>query len=168
MTHLKIELFMRDLLVDIFKKHKIWIEIVQSFGCNKFTAEDLVMEMYIKLKKNIDKGLDIDYGDKDFNYYYVYKALKSLFLDLKRKEAKVQIISLDHTKLTRTILDVEYENKYDTIINELNKIHWYDRKVFEIIDSGTSISSLSRQSKIPYHSLYNTYRNVIKRLKKIV
>jgi len=80
---------MQDLLTDIFKKHSIWLDIVKSFGCNKDTAEDIVSEMYIKIKKNLDKGLDIHYGDDDYNYFYIFKTLKSLFLDLKRKEKKV-------------------------------------------------------------------------------
>jgi hypothetical protein len=39
---------MNNSLSDIFKKHQIWIDIVCTFGCNKETAEDIVMEMYIK------------------------------------------------------------------------------------------------------------------------
>ncbi len=33
----------------IFKKHNDWVDIVQTFGCNKETAEDLVQEMYLKI-----------------------------------------------------------------------------------------------------------------------
>ena len=36
---------------DIFKKHKVWVDIVCSFGCNPQTAEDIVQEMYIKIHK---------------------------------------------------------------------------------------------------------------------
>ena len=76
---------MNNSLSDIFKKHQIWIDIVCTFGCNKETAEDIVMEMYIKLKRKLDEGLNIDFGEVDYNYYYIFKTLKSLFLDLKRK-----------------------------------------------------------------------------------
>ena len=70
---------MTDVLSQIFKKHIVWIEIVESFGCNKETAEDIVMEMYIKIKKNLDKGLDIKYGENDYNYYYIFKTFTSPF-----------------------------------------------------------------------------------------
>jgi len=59
---------MKSLLAKVYKKHSIWIEIVQSFGCNKDTSEDIVMEMYIKLKKNLDRGLVIDYTDDDWGW----------------------------------------------------------------------------------------------------
>ena len=36
-------------LNDIFQKHKIWIDIVCSFGCNPDIAEDIVQEFTKKL-----------------------------------------------------------------------------------------------------------------------
>ena len=57
-------------LEKIYLKHNIWIDIVKSFGCNKETAEDITMEMYLKLKRKLDDGLDIDFGDDDYNYFY--------------------------------------------------------------------------------------------------
>ena len=142
-------------LEKIFIKHQVWLEIVQSFGCNKDTAEDLVSEMYIKLKRKLDNGLDIDFGDDDYNYFYIFKALKSLFLDLKRKEAKVSVISIDDcVNLETDYNDINYINIYIEIQNALQKMHWYDRKVYELIDGGISVAALSRKTGIPYHSLY--------------
>ncbi len=158
---------MKNLLAKVYKKHSIWIEIVQSFGCNKDTAEDIVMEMYIKLKKNLDRGLVIDYTNDDYNYFYIFKILKSLFIDLKRKE-KITIIPLDNQIVKSSNIDVYYQENYKKILDELDKMYWYDKKVFELIDNGTSVAQLSRKTKIPYHSLYNTYRKVLQRLKKIL
>ena len=167
---------MQDLLADIYKKHLIWIDIVKSFGCNKDTSEDLVMEIYIKLKKSLDNGLDIKYGDDDYNYFYVYKTLKSLFLDLKRKESKINVISIDFIVETNPNFNIykkmekqiNYSKEYNSVLNELDKIHWYDKKVYQLIDDGLSVAELSRKTKIPYHSLYNTYRMVITKLKNIL
>tara|TARA_R110000744_G_scaffold59288_1_gene123401 strand:- start:120 stop:620 length:501 start_codon:yes stop_codon:yes gene_type:complete len=166
---------MLNLLSKIYKKHSIWIEIVHSFGVNKDTSEDIVMEMYIKIKKNIDRGVDIRYGEEDYNYYYIFKTLKSLFLDLKRKEAKVKIISLDsdeniidYQKYFSTTDETNFNKTYLLVEEELNKMHWYDKKVYLLIDNGTSVANLSRRTTIPYHSLYNTYKKVINRLKKIL
>ena len=82
------------MLSKIFQKHKIWIDIVSSFGCNKDTAEDIVQEMYIRIQKNLNNGLDINYDD-DYNYYYIFKTLKSMFIDLKRKESKIIILNIE-------------------------------------------------------------------------
>jgi len=156
-------------LEKIYLKHKIWIDIVKSFGCNEETAEDLTMEMYVKLKRKLDDGLDIDFGDDDYNYFYIFKALKSLFLDLKRKESKVSVICIDDcVNLQTDYNDINYINTYIDIQNELQTMYWYDRKVFEILDAGESVAALSRKTGIPYHSLYNTYRKVIEKLKHLI
>ena len=152
----------------IFKKHQVWIDIVSSFGCNKETAEDIVMEMYIKIDKSIKKGLDIDYNKTDYNYYYIFKTLKSLFLDLKRKEKKVNIINIDEIQNKSFDEIINYTSSYSIIQKKLKKMYWYDRKIFEIIQGGESIAKLSRKTGIPYHSLYNTYKEVKKILKKLL
>ncbi len=160
---------MINFLSEIFKKHKIWIDIVCTFGCNKETAEDIVQEMYIKIDKKIKNGLDINFGKNDYNYYYIFKTLKTLFLDLKRKEAKVKTINIDTaTKYLSDIDNRNYDVVYQEVQNQLNKMYWYDKKVYEIIESGESIAKLSRKSGIPYYSLYNTYKKVKQKLKKLL
>ena len=67
-------------MILIAKKHKTWIEIVTSFGCPAETSEDIVQEMYIKIHKKLNKGLDIMYKD-EVNYYYIFKTLRTLFFD---------------------------------------------------------------------------------------
>ena len=53
-----------------FKKHTDWLDIVKSFGCNQWTAEDIVGEMYIKLDRVIKQGKDIT-RDGEINHFYV-------------------------------------------------------------------------------------------------
>jgi hypothetical protein len=160
---------MINCLSEIFKKHKIWIDIVCTFGCNKETAEDIVQEMYIKIDKKIKNGLDINFGVNDYNYYYIFKTLKTLFLDLKRKEAKVKIVDIDTANKHLSNFDNrDYDVVYQDIQNQLNKMYWYDKKVYEIIEGGESIAHLSRKSGIPYYSLYNTYKKVKLKLKKLL
>lgn len=148
-------------------KHNDWIDIVKSFGLDRETAEDLVQEMYIKIQLAIEnKGLDISYGDQDINYYYIFKTLRSLFLDLKRKGKNVIRVPLENIKDMES--DVDYTEKYNQIKVELNKMYWYDKKVFELVNNGLSIAELSRKTGIAYYSLYNTYKKVKEKLKKIL
>ena len=150
-------------LEKIFEKNTQWIDIVKSFGCNRDTSQDIVQEMYYKVQKRLEKGTDIQYSEDDINYYYVFKVLRSLFLDLKRKESKVQIVELG--EIENCELDINYEDAYEAVTEEINTLFWYDRKVYEIIDGGKSISELSRQTNISYYSLYNTYVNAKKHIK---
>jgi len=154
-----------EILKKLFEKHKTWCEIVESFGCNPETAEDIVQEMYLKIGKLVEKGTDISYGD-GVNYFYVFRTLTSIFLDYKRKESKTGLIGLDEIDMQfQDDEEVPFQKQYDKILEGLAELYWYDRKVFEIIENGESISELSRKTNISYYSLYNTYKKVKKYLK---
>jgi len=155
----------RDILILIAKKHETWVDIVCTFGCNRTLAEDITQEMYIKIQLKLEKGLDIMYKD-EINYYYIFKTLRTLFLDLKRKGKNISMIPLDNVHLINN--DVNYDESYEKVKQALNEMWWYDRKVFEIINNGESIAEFSRKSYIQYYSLYNTYRKVKDKLKKLL
>jgi hypothetical protein len=112
------------------------------------------------------------YNGEEINYYYIFKCLNSIFIDLKRREKNRTMVSIDdYEKLGEKWgldPDVDFEQAYDKMQEELKKMYWYDRKVFEIINSGESIAELSRNTYIPYYSLYNTYHKVKDKLKKII
>jgi len=150
----------------LYKKHKTWIKIVKSFGCNNAIAEDIVQEMYVKIIIKVNDGLDIMYNKNEINYYYIFRTLNSLHIDLQRKKKNIYIEGLEN------ILNKEdapnYEAVYDEIQKELDKMYWYDKRIFELINSGESIASLSRKTHIAYYSLYNTYTKVKTRLKKLL
>ena len=149
-------------------KHKDWVRIVKSFGCNHTIAEDIVQEMYIKIYYRLEDDLNIMYNEDEINYYYVYRTLQTLFYDLKRKEKNITLVNIDDVNIDAPISDVDYKKQYDKIQEELSKMFWYDRKVFEIINEGESIAEFSRKSLIHYYSLYNTYNKVKNKLKKLL
>ena len=150
----------------LFNKHQDWINIVKSFGVDEDVCEDIVQEMYYKIQLKLEKGLDIMYNETEINYYYIFKTLRSLFLDLKRKSKNIQKVQLEQIKDLQS--DIIFDNTYEKLEKELNDLYWYDRKVFEIITSGESIASLSRKTTIQYYSLYNTFKKVKEKIKKIL
>lgn len=151
-----------EILKRLYKRHKDWCDIVKSFGCNPETAEDIVQEMYLKIGRLVADGKDITFGN-DINHFYVFRTLTTLFLDHKRKEKRSSEI-LEEVDAEQDE-EVNYEEKYQTILDALDELYWYDRKVYEIISDGESISELSRKTNISYYSLYNTYKKVKKILK---
>jgi DNA-directed RNA polymerase specialized sigma24 family protein len=157
------------ILKQIANKHNDWVNIVRSFGCNNETAEDIVQEMYIKVQLKLEEGLDIRYGDDDFNYSYVFRILRNLFIDLKRKESKVHIVDIDKVKEDFSVDEnTDYDKALEKIQNQMDQLFWYDKKVYQIIDDGSSIADLSRKTHIPYYSLYNTFKKVRQKLKKLL
>jgi len=161
---------MKSLVELAYDKHKIWVKIVTSFGANKNYAEDVVQEMYIQLICDIQKGLDLWYGS-EINTYYVYKVLRGIYLNTHKKQARelktyIEDINGEIRQIDDLSIDeVQYAKNKDKIDSILNDMYWYDSKVFTIVASGKSIASLSRDTKISYYSLYNTYRTALKHIK---
>tara|TARA_R110000764_G_C10821659_1_gene361688 strand:+ start:156 stop:650 length:495 start_codon:yes stop_codon:yes gene_type:complete len=162
---------MKTLLQLAYDKHKDWISIVKSFGCNASSAEDIVQEMYIQLHYDTVKGLDFSYKD-EINHYYCYKVLRGIYFNIYKKEAKKIKIYLEDMKTELEepdnlgIDEVEYAKQKYRVDEILNEMYWYDRKIFELCASGKSVASLSRETNISYHSLYNTYVNAKKYIKE--
>ena len=150
-------------LEKIASKHKDWVRIVKSFGCDGDKCEDIVQEMYIKVHTLIKKGIDISYDD-DINHFYIYRILRSLFIDLCRKEKNITKVNIEY--LERFVEEEEATNdkdilgKMQQLNNLLDKVYWYDKKVFDLVSDRMSIAELSKKSGISYYSLYNTYKNV--------
>lgn len=150
-------------LEKIAQKHKDWLRIVNSFGCKNEYCEDIVQTMYIKVHNLIINGTDISYGD-EINHFYIYRILRSLFIDLCRKEAKITKVNVEYLeKFVEEEEVIEYkdiEGKMKELNSVLDKVYWYDKKVFDLISGGMSIAELSKKTNISYYSLYNTYKNV--------
>lgn len=156
---------MVDVLSIIFKKHNDWIEMVQKFGCTREDAEDIVQEMYIKIKKRVDAGTDVMFDENEVNYYYVFTTVKNLYLDQKRKQKRFILTEIDENEV-KTEQNVQFLERYQECNDVLSTFHWYDQQVFEIINSGTNIRQLSKKTTISYFSLYNTYNKVKKTIKQ--
>ncbi len=158
----------KSVLEIISERHKEWVYLVECFGCNKDTAEDIVQDMYLKMHKIINKGQNLMYSKTEINSYYVLRTLKSIFIDHTRKH-NVHTLDVDEcTNIIKDFESVDFSSKYDTILKELKKLYWFDRKVFEIVNSGERISDLSRKTTIPYYTLYNTYKKVYEHLKNLI
>ena len=151
-----------------YDRHTKWLEITRSFGGLRETeVQDIVQEMYVLLIRNTQKGIDFSYGD-DINYYYCFRILRGLYVDLMRKKLRYTFTDLEGIQMSDTN-EVNYVEAYEKIQQALKEIFWYDRKVYEIIEEqGISISELSRKTHISYYSLYNTYCKVKSKLKEII
>lgn len=161
---------MKSLVELAYDKHKDWINIVKSFGANKNYAEDIVQEMYIQLICDVQKGLDLWYND-DINTYYCYKVLRGIYLNTHKKQARmlktyIEDIEGEIKQIDDLGIDeIQYAKNKKAIDKILSEMRWYDSKVFTLVASGQSVASLSRDTKISYYSLYNTYRNALKHIK---
>ncbi len=154
-----------DILQMLAVKHKDWIKIVQSFGVDKMSAEDYVQDMYIKIHEYSEKNDNsILYNKTEVNYYFVYKVLRSIWLNsLKQKSKYVDTDVKKFVKSTEDIYDLD-EVK-EIMEKKLSQLYWYDRKIFEMVyKDGISMLQISNKTGIDYCSIKRT----IKKVKKIL
>ena len=149
----------------VYKDHKKWINTVKKMGSHQEEAEDIVGEMYVKVGELVNKGLVPFYGN-EINYFYIYRALRNIFLNLKNKQKKESKVSLDNALELEDGEYIDFESENEKVEEALDKMHWYDKKVYNMLQDECSIRELSEKTNISYHSLYNTFRKVKEELKR--
>ncbi len=137
----------------IARKHKDWVNIARSFGA-KTEAEDIVQEMYIRLDKYIKPNQKITDS-------FVWITLRNIYFDFLKKEPIT--FELDKT-VSDNVFDTEgiiaYENLNKRVIDELDKIDWFDKMLFQIyVTSGKSMRKLAKETGISLSCIqYTTSR----------
>jgi len=175
------------ILKKLYNYHQDWYKIAYSFLQNKEDAEDLVQELYLRIRKYNVKHKNIKYKN-EVNRYFIYLTIRNMALHFINKKAKEQQIY----QLPITERDEQYhtmDQLYKKIENEVKSWHHYDRLLFELyMFSGLSYrdmangtdkkaraisnekefrqNALKNGNKISVRSMHNTIRNCKRRLKK--
>ena len=134
------------MLEKVYKSHNKWINTVLKLGANKQEAQDIVGSMYLTIGQMLNKGLDISYGD-DVNYFYIYKTLKTSYLQMCLKKKKENKTSIDLVLDLASGEYIDYNEANDLVEQELDKLHWYDKKVYTMVQDEYSITELSKKTK---------------------
>ena len=156
-----------NVLEKLAKKHNDWIKIVQSFGCDLMTSEDLVQDMYIKIhywyKDRNDRS--IMFNRDEINYYFIYKALRTVWLNYVKQANRNKDIDIS-TLHRSTASEYNAQDLLDAAEEKLQELYWYDRKIFELVyKDGISMLQISEKTGIDYCSIKRTIRKVKKILK---
>lgn len=109
---------------------------------------------------------NILYNDREVNYYFVFKVLRTLFLDYIKNNGKY--LKPDNDKCFNKSNDYELSmnDLTDEIKGKLKRMHWYDQRVFDIVClQGISMLQLSELTGISYYSIKRTIKKVKNHLK---
>ena len=162
-----------ELVQLVYREHHKWLmQVAINFTQDKDTAEDLTQELYLYLMqmKDINK---IRYNNT-VNLFYLYKALKSKFLNGIKQSNKIQVLPIEEDFLE---LQIEEEYNYDIdqefeIMLEATKglletdIHWFDSKLLQTyVNEDHSIASLHRATGISKSSIWTSLDKTKKYIK---
>lgn len=137
------------ILEELSKKDKLWRSISFNICKDKFLADDLVNEMYIKvydisLKRNIET-----------NDYYIAKIILNLFLD-NIKENKKTVTNYDLSSLNNIENEFELNDNETDIINNLSFIE----KELILLNEELSYREIQRKYNINYQFVRRLILNV--------
>lgn len=143
------------MLEQLAKRDKDWRRMALQICGDKMTADDLVQDMYLKFA---------DY-DKELNDYYIFFAIRSIFLDGIKKR-KLDIVSNEIENLS--LLDNEYclerDNFETEIIKQIEALPYFERET-ALVSQVISQRELARQSEIPFETINKTIKKTKENLK---
>jgi DNA-directed RNA polymerase specialized sigma24 family protein len=151
----------------VYKKHHKWLlAVAYNLTQTQDQAEELVQDLYLKLMEmeNLHK---IVYNETDLNLFYLYKILKSSFLNNVKANQK-----RNHTALKEDAVSNIAEEEYDVHRDENTErllqlvedtlegeLHWFDSKLFTTyISEDHSIQSLHNETKISKNAIFTSLR----------
>tara|TARA_R110000868_G_scaffold102972_1_gene283629 strand:- start:788 stop:1252 length:465 start_codon:yes stop_codon:yes gene_type:complete len=139
------------MLDQLCKRDSEWRKMALFFCKNKEDADDLVQDMYVKFA-NYNKPL---------NDNYIFFALKSLFIDSKRKQGKCIEISIDDLSNFKQ-LNNEYCLETDTFneitLHKVDKLPYFERELLKITTQEISQRELARQTNINLRVIQSTVK----------
>ena len=125
------------------KKDNYWRQIAYKICKDKYLADDIVNDMYLKLADN----------EKAKNDFYVVIVIRNLFIDTT-KERKYITIDENFTK--------EVNSNYELDDNELqliDSLEWWERDLIEL-SHDYSLRELGKKLNINYAFIHRTIKRV--------
>ena len=125
------------------KKDAYWRKIAFNICKDKYLADDLVNDMYLKLATN----------EKAISDWYVVIVIRNLFIDSTKKKKETSIDDLT-TK--------EVNNNYEIDDNELQLIQglkWWERELLEL-SFDHSLRELGEKLNINYAFIHRTIKRI--------
>ena len=138
------------------------MQVAYNFTQDQDNTIDLVQELYVYLleMKDINK---IRYNGT-VNLFYLYKALKSKFLNNIKQSNKIQVVPVeeDYLEIEDTEYNYDKDEEFEVMLQATKglletDIHWFDSKLLQTyVNEDHSIASLHRATGISKSSIWTS------------
>jgi DNA-directed RNA polymerase specialized sigma24 family protein len=158
-------------LNNVAKHHKYFVKVVEGFG-ERFYAEDIVQEMYLRLYKYTT--WDKIVKDGEVNKGFIWFVLRNIYVDFCKQKSRIDKVDLNEAiyvneEAAERTEFVAKNELYLKIEAEIENWHWYDTMLFKLYrDSGKSMRELEAETKISLTSIFHTIKHCKQRLKEAV
>jgi len=156
----------------VYQNHSKWLtQVAFNFTQDREASDDLVQELYVYLLEMKDIG-KIRYNGT-VNLFYLYKILKSKFLNNIKQNNKLNILPVeeDYLEIEVEEYNLDKDQEFEKMLNVTNhlletEIHWYDQKLLiTYINEKHSIASLHKATGISKSSIWTSLDKTRKYIK---
>jgi hypothetical protein len=162
-----------QLVEHTYRRHNTWLlQCAYNLTNNKDKANELVQDLYLRLLelKDIKK---IIYKN-DINLFYLYKMLRSIFLNGTKKSITMLPIDEELCNMSHSEYDYEADDKFESMLVLTNQaldqhIHWFDAKLLRVyIEDDHSIQSLHNATGISNSTIWTSMKKTKQYVKDYV
>ncbi len=139
------------MLEELCKRDKDWRRMAFHICKSKDIADDIVQDMYIKFS-NYNKSL---------NEYYVFFALKSIFLDYLRKEKTK--VELNENLCNFDEYDFEQDKIKELALEKVKQLPYFEKELLTVTQE-ISQRKLARETDISFIVINQTIKKTKKQL----
>ena len=126
------------MLEELAKRDKDWRKMAFHICKSHDTADDIVQDMYLKFANY----------DKKVNDFYIYFAIKSIWLD-KLKDKKTKTVELiDNCNTFADTYDFELDEIKEITLTKVKQLPFFERELLKVTTQEMSQRELSRQTGI--------------------
>jgi RNA polymerase sigma factor (sigma-70 family) len=129
------------MLEELAKKDTYWRKIAFNICKDRYLADDLVNEMYLKLYD----------CKKQINDFFVIIVIRNIFLDLKRKKGTLHLD--DFYNLESNDNEFEVDDIDKIILDAYNELTFSERELI-ILTSEMSLRDIEKEFNINYGFVY--------------
>jgi DNA-directed RNA polymerase specialized sigma24 family protein len=161
-----------ELVTHTYKKHHTWLsQVAYNFTKSKDNAEELIQDLYLKMMemKDIKK---IIYNN-DVNLFYLYKMVKSIYLNGIKNTKTTLPIDDDLVNLPADSYNYGADNDFERMIaltNEaLDTEYWFGKELLRVyIEENHSIQSLHNATGISNSTIWTQLQKTKKYVREYV
>ena len=139
------------MLEELCKRDKDWRRMAFHICKSKDIADDIVQDMYIKFS-NYNKSL---------NEYYVFFALKSIFLDYLRKEKTK--VELNENLCNFDEYDFEQDKIKELALEKVKQLPYFEKELLTVTQE-ISQRQLARETDISFIVINKTIKKTKQQL----
>ena len=139
------------MLEELCKRDKDWRRMAFHICKSKDIADDIVQDMYIKFS-NYNKSL---------NEYYIFFALKSIFLDYLRKEKTK--VELNENLCNFDEYDFEQDKIKELALEKVKQLPYFEKELLTVTQE-ISQRKLARETDISFIVINKTIKKTKKQL----